>query len=272
MLELRADSQAELLGQEADLILHKGAEDLIGATAGRKDNGRDGSGIARRQAVPEPHPNLLLPWDTEAMLHIDIECITRFTERRLTPVRAVVVELQAQIRRGTEDALPAPEEIPPGQVGIGLHGGPEGRRKGGQHGSLPGIPGVDVALHRHSIAVGPIPVQAKARLAHAPIIEVRPIAMEGGIAVEGLAVHAVEEVLADASAIAHAAEALLFRATARNEQTTLGLLRPLGNDVDHAVHRIRAPNGPPRPPDDLDTVDVFKQRVLHFPIDTSKQG
>ena len=96
MLEFRADGQPQLLGKEPDLILHKGAEELIGATAGRKDNGRDASDIARRHAIPEPQPDLLLPGDTEAVLHVDIERITRFTERRLTPVRAIVVELRAE--------------------------------------------------------------------------------------------------------------------------------------------------------------------------------
>jgi hypothetical protein len=70
-------------------------EELISATAGRKDNGRDGRDIVRRQAVPESPDNLLLPGGTEAVLEVEVEGVTGLAESRLTPVCVVVVELQA---------------------------------------------------------------------------------------------------------------------------------------------------------------------------------
>src|SRR5579872_6780060 len=60
----------------------------------------------------------------------------------------------------------------------------------------------------------------------------------------------------------------LLRTCMCAHQTALSGFRGFSNDVDHSVHRIRAPHRPSRPPNHLDAINVFQGDILLIPIDT----
>ncbi len=55
------------------------------------------------------------------------------------------------------------------------------------------------------------------------------------------------------------------------EQAALGVLGRAGDDVDHAVDRIAAPQGAAGAADHLDPVDVLEHHVLGFPEHARKE-
>src|SRR5688572_9616029 len=82
---------------------------------------------------------------------------------------------------------------------------------------------------------------------------------------EGFGVNAVEGVVAELPAVTQAAKALVFRADARVDERALRVAGGLGDDVDHAVEGIGAPEGAAGAADDFDAVDVVEQVILHIP-------
>ncbi len=73
------------------------------------------------------------------------------------------------------------------------------------------------------------------------------------------------------SAVAHAGKTLRLRAASGLRVKSLRVCGALGNDVDHAIDRVRAPQRASRTADDFDAVDVFEQIVLHIPEDPRKK-
>ena len=84
-------------------------------------------------------------------------------------------------------------------------------------------------------------------------------------------VDAVPCILADPVAVAGTRESLLLVSIPRRDESALCVLRVLGNDVDHAVHRVGAPHGRARTADHLDTLDIFEHRVLKLPVDSGEE-
>src|SRR5437016_11684161 len=55
------------------------------------------------------------------------------------------------------------------------------------------------------------------------------------------------------------------------DQHPLSIFGMFGNDVDHAIDCIRAPNRGSRPTDHLNALDIFQQHVLFAPHDAVKE-
>src|SRR5689334_4731345 len=99
-------------------------------------------------------------------------------------------------------------------------------------------------------------IGAEAGLDLVPAVSRAFAALElAGPAVERLGVDTESIVVAEFAAITRGDRVLLV-ATRRTHQSARGFLRLARDDVDDAVHRVRAPQGGARPADHLDAVDV----------------
>jgi hypothetical protein len=70
----------------------------------------------------------------------------------------------------------------------------------------------------------------------------------------------------DAAAEAQRSIFLQLSAAAGFQENTLRFLRRFGDEVDHAIDGVRAPQGASWAADHFDAIDVFQQRVLHVPV------
>src|SRR6185369_16958486 len=104
-----------------------------------------------------------------------------------------------------------------------------------------------------------------------PVVTAGTAGVGAAVSIEVLAVDAVVPVGAECAAVAHAPEALLFIAAAGGYQPAGRAGGMLGDDVDHAIDGIRSPQRPSRAAHDLDAFDVFKEDVLHLPVDAGEQ-
>jgi hypothetical protein len=126
-------------------------------------------------------------------------------------------------------------------------------------------------LHGHDVTASRIPVDAKPALADAPVVELLSVRMELCAAREALTVHAIIEATAVPIPIPETAAALFDVAGFSRAEHPVGVSGAPGNDVDHAVDRVRTPDGASGAAGNLDTFDVREQRVLLFPIDAAEQ-
>jgi hypothetical protein len=131
---------------------------------------------------------------------------------------------------------------------------------------------VGVALQADHIAGGRGPIHPEAALRLAPMVAGLLAGSGGAVGnVEVLGVEAPSQILADAAAVLHAGAAAL-RANLQVDGPALSLFGGAGDDVDHPVDRIGAPQGGAGTADHLDTLDVLGQDVLHVPVDALEQG
>ena len=115
-----------------------------------------------------------------------------------------------------------------------------------------------------------VPVGTKTGLTHPPVIKLPLIGMKFRTSGERLAVYAVIKVVGVAGSVAEAGEALIYVSPAHRDQRSMSVAGAFGDDVDHRIHRIRAPDGAARAPDDFDSIHISEQGVLHVPIDSRK--
>src|SRR6266849_7736303 len=125
---------------------------------------------------------------------------------------------------------------------------------------------VEVALQRHRVATLQIPVHPETTLSHLPVIEVLVIWMELGTSCESFAINAIVKFRAVSASMPEIEEALLV-STAGGDDHTVGVLRALGDNIDHAINGVRSPDRCARTADDFYPVHILHQRVLNFPID-----
>ena len=129
---------------------------------------------------------------------------------------------------------------------------------------------VDVALHADVVARRrPVEPEAALRLRPA-VVRAAAVRLLVRAVVEPLAVHAIAQVGRERAAVLQAGAALEV-AGAERQHAALGLARGPGDDVDHAVDRVGAPQRRARPADHLDAVDVLRQHLLHVPVDAAEQ-
>src|SRR5689334_18949101 len=81
----------------------------------------------------------------------------------------------------------------------------------------------------------------------------------------------VVQSLAVVAAVAGSTYALVYVPGGCGSQSSVRVLGTLRDDVDDAVDRVCAPNGAAGPANDLDSLDILQQHVLHLPIDTSEE-
>ena len=96
---------------------------------------------------------------------------------------------------------------------------------------------VTIALKREHVGVGGRPLRAEAAAALPPFVE-RPVGKVAAVTIELLAVDAPEDVVASLPSITDSSELTFFGAAAGFDEQALRIGRPLGYDVDHAVHRV----------------------------------
>ncbi len=125
---------------------------------------------------------------------------------------------------------------------------------------------VEVALYGQSVLRGTLRVDSKAPPALSPGVRSGiSIGQDFGVPIEILPVDAEKSTRSQRSAVARAGKILRLRAAAGLRVKSLRVCGALGNDIDHAIDRIRSPQRAPRTADDFDAIDVFEQIVLHVP-------
>src|SRR6266404_8059191 len=144
-------------------------------------------------------------------------------------MRLVEIRLQAQIRLLRQNMRPSSEDI----VAAGIENAA---------GLKVLATAVEVALYRQSVLRGALRVDSKAPPALSP--GVRSGISTGqafGVPIEILPVDAEQSTGSQRSAVARAGKILRLRAAAGLRVKPLRVRGTLGNDIDHAVDRIRSP-------------------------------
>jgi hypothetical protein len=86
-----------------------------------------------------------------------------------------------------------------------------------------------------------------------------------------VSVDAIVSVVAHLATVTRAAQRLMHIAATAIEETALRLPGALAQDVDHAIHRVRAPDRRARTADHFDAIHVINEDLLDIPIDSGEQ-
>jgi hypothetical protein len=171
------------------------------------------------------------------------------------PVGSIVVKLQLKLAVPREGTGHAPQRVAAARddvrvsVGIG-----------------PAL--VVIALDRERIAAVTAPIHPESALSQSPgVAGIGAVTREGGAAAESGPVHPVGRPRAESAAVAQRAEGVQLGAAATLDRQPLRLGGALGDDVDHAVHRVGAPQRAAGATDDLDAIHILQGHVLHVPED-----
>src|ERR1035438_8837823 len=92
-----------------------------------------------------------------------------------------------------------------------------------------------------------------------------------GTGVDAFSIDPIIEAAVVPAALPEIQKTLIHRAAPGRDKSPSGVFGVFGDDIDHAVDGVRAPDGAARSANDFDPVDVLDQRVLHFPVDTVKK-
>src|SRR5574337_367014 len=245
---------------------------MIGSTGRREDKRGAVVDVIDRHAGPHAPDQIVAYPDGEAALKLKVDRIPHLVEQELVSMGPVVVKLEGGLCTISRLMSPAGEEITPREVVPAL--GAE-RKRGGEGGDrkrLAEIALVQVTLNRHGIAHGRRPVKPKAAPICPPVIGGLPAGSGHQIIViRILEIAPIEEIVAYPSTVARPYEPALLAPPANLEVASLGRLCLFGDDVDHAIDRIGAPESPTRTADNLDPIDILKEGVLHVPDDPSEQ-
>src|SRR5207245_7652643 len=131
---------------------------------------------------------------------------------------------------------------------------------------------IDVPLYGKRIRRRSIGINTETAAQRMPAVgSSRTCGIDRGIPIEVLAVNAVVSVIADLGAVAYTFSRPFFRSGFCCYKSALGSLRGLGDNVDHAVDGIRAPQGGPGTADDFDAVHILEHDVLHVPVHTREK-
>ena len=164
--------------------------------------------------------------------------------------------------------MPPPQQVPSHQVGAVVEGaGRRWRQRNHPRHRNACTPVVEVALHTKRVLVRHFPIRPEAFSENVPTIHgVVAGGLGKGITIKILGKEAVVASVTEFSAIADGPEAAFLVAASRAQQGALRIFGRLGDDVDDAIHGVRAPQRRPRAADHFDPLDVFQQRVLHIPV------
>ncbi len=180
-------------------------------------------------------------------LHVVGVEIERCAVARRLALRVIVVSLDHQLRRVSR-VLPTPQHVC-------------ARERDVRHAEHVLFGVVDVTLRCPAVAsVRPVGAHTALRLFQS-VVRARPVLQLEGVALERFPVDAVRAVGAERAAIARAGRILLVAGPGAHHRA-LSVRRRARNDVDHAVHGIRAPQRRARSADHLDALDVLHHDVL----------
>src|SRR4029077_3140376 len=142
-------------------------------------------------------------------------------------------------------SLPPSKEIATGKLGVLFHGGYRGWRVSCDPDPLSCVTVIEVPLQRQAVTSVYVPVSSEPGLTHAPGVKLALIRMEFMTSCEGLAIHAVVEILSVSGSVSEAAEALIEVAASSGHKSSMSVLGALGDDIDHAVHGVCSPDRAP---------------------------
>ena len=129
---------------------------------------------------------------------------------------------------------------------------------------------IHIALHGQKIGVTGVPIGAETAPHHSPIVRRITAGVKKIRVVKIFLVNADIGVLSDLPAIADAFKSLIHVAAPGLPIEALRVLATFGDDIDDSIHDIGAPKRGARATDDFNTIDVFQQHILRFPIDTGE--
>src|SRR6266852_4137053 len=226
------------------------------------DSGDHRRSAAEAEAASYAPPQLVSPRQRLMVEKVKVEGVAQLREVGLIPAGPIIVDLQLEIRAVFENMAPLAEQIPSRKLAILLNNGRGDRGSGRDGNALPDGALVKIALKRQRVGTLQFPVHPETALSHLPAVEVLAIRMKRGASVESFSIHTIIKVRAVSAPIAEIEEAL-FISTAGGDQPTAGVLRFLGDDIDHAVDGVRSPDGCARTTDDFDPVHILHQRILN---------
>src|SRR5205823_5923206 len=129
-----------------------------------------------------------------------------------------------------------------------------------------------VPLYGQVIRSGETGVGPETALAHlVRVFRVLAVLQRHGIAICVTAKRPKKSAIPKLASISNGGEAPLAGAAAGHNEASLCIPGALGDDVDHAVDGIAAPQRGARAADHFDAVDVFDDGILHVPEHASKQ-
>ena len=228
---------------------------------------RVGHRIVQRAVAAAPD-NAMVVAPAEAVLQVRVPGVGGVVgDGRAVVEGAIEIGVGREAAAVPEVAAPVTAQMTAGGAGIQHHGL---RRDEGGRGHGRGHADIGAAEHfqrdRHGIPVGRVVVdaQSQATLAQGAAGQAAVADARGVLAIEADAVDPQPRARVEGHAVARR-EALLVGADHGRQQRPLRGGHALGDDVHHAVHRVRAPDAGTGAADHLDAVDVLEHRVLRIP-------
>ena len=131
---------------------------------------------------------------------------------------------------------------------------------------------VQIALQGQAIAHRRVPIETKPALSHVPVVRgIQAIGEQRSVASKALSVEPKIRAGAKRAAVAGCSKTLQLCSASAHQRESRSVLRFLSNDVDHAIDRVRAPQGRPRAADDLDPIDLREGNILRVPKHAREQ-
>lgn len=280
-LDLGAHRQHQAVRQQRDVVLDEDAEHAV--TARRvevavlqrvgPDAGERGRDRVLAVSIADAGHQIVTGETFAAELKIGIVNIAVFVQMG-RPVAPAMIEvgLQREAFAVAEGALPPRQQIAAGQFLLGRDEAGVRWRQRVDDGVLTGTATVVVTLHRHRVVIAGAQVDAESdpRLMPVVVATDHAVRQSRGVVSTSLGVGPPMSDRTERAAVARTDQHLLFATRERVDLGALGGCGRLGDDVDHAVDRICAPQRRTGAPDHLDALDVLEHGVLHIPIDAGE--
>src|SRR5687767_3744015 len=122
---------------------------------------------------------------------------------------------------------------------------------GNRWSKLTDVAPISFRLDSHRILLVSLPIAAKSGVRHAPVVGTYRIQVEGGVALENFAEHAVVQILRCLAAITRARHGAFFAASGGFKIQALRVAGSFGGDIDNAIDGIGSPQTRPRSANDL---------------------
>ncbi len=255
-----------MVGNQVEGILEEEAVNLIGAIG---NHGLKGAGVIPFDTA-ETQAGCDIVAFTKAgfVLYGGIQSLVGKMQPILVVCGVIIIQLQRKAFMTAHAVLPGAEEVAAVLIeirvffqDIGSCGQPIGKD------DLITPIAVDVTLQGPLVAVADRAIGTETGLDGVPAI-LGILAAASQLVAGPVVAHGVETGeggLADLAAIAGRTLQLFLITRPGTEQASLGILGFFGDDVDHPVDRVGAPDGAARTTDHLDPVDVFEHGVLGIP-------
>ncbi len=185
----------------------------------------------------------------------------------LIALRPIHITLDTELRSICAAIRPAPEKVDALiNNGLFFYGVKRGNKRK-MAAELFSVGAVGIALHGKFIA----PVRAEPGAETLPfIIGVATHRVVGGITLKSFGINPICSGIAKRSTLANIQGALLFVAVERTDYSALGIARVFGANIDHAIHRVCAPECAPRTTNHFNPLNILQHQIMGFPEDTAK--